>query len=115
MNDDIDTSLYCIGAFNYLSGVNSLSPDGQTLMSAQSPWGLKYTGSTVFDQSTGTSSVPVTCSHTLSHSHIEEVEEEEGDSSRGKHYSRRYRWRCTRHHYHRESDCPPLHFTGHLT
>ena len=37
------------GAFNYLSGVNSLSTDGHTLMSVESPWGMKYTGGTSFD------------------------------------------------------------------
>lgn len=37
------------GAFNYLSGVNSLSTDGHTLMSVKSPWGMKYTGGTSFD------------------------------------------------------------------
>jgi hypothetical protein len=93
--------------------MNSLSPDGQTLMSAESPWGLKYTGSTVFDHSTGTGtgSVPVTASHTLSHSHIEEVEQEE-NSSRGKHYSRRCTCRCCHHHQHHEGDGRSLHFTS---
>jgi hypothetical protein len=37
------------GAFNYLSGANSLSHDGHTLMSVKSPWGVKYAGGTNFD------------------------------------------------------------------
>lgn len=43
------SSFPSLGAFNYLSGVNSLSTDGHTLMSVKSPWGVKYTGSTDFD------------------------------------------------------------------
>jgi hypothetical protein len=83
-------------------------------MSAQSPWGLKYTGSTVFDQSTSTGIEPVTgtSSHNLGHSRIDGEEEE--DRSRGKHYSRR----CSCGHYHHESDGPLLRFThstGHPT
>ena len=43
-------SLYfSIGAYNYLSGVNSLSTDGHTLMSVKSPWGMKYEGGVNFD------------------------------------------------------------------
>lgn len=99
--DNNNGTVHCTvsGAFNYLSGVNSLSPDGQTLMSAQSPWGLKYTGSTVFDQST--SSVPVTGSNTLSYSHVdgEDDKEDEEKSSRGKHYSHRCSCRCHHHHH----------------
>ena len=59
--------------------MNSLSPDGQTLMSAQSPWGLKYTGGTVFDQSDH--------SEVGSHAHDDNDDDnnDDDDGSEGRH------------------------------
>ena len=42
---------FTLGAFNFLSGINSLSSDG-TLLSLSSPWGSRYKGGGGFESAT---------------------------------------------------------------